>query len=136
MAESEDSLSLLFVRVSELAIARGAVPADGSGYDGVWTDEFPDADHDDEWFVATNCDAESTEYRVTDDRATSIEPFTTHVWWDTGSLAPAAICNPNGGQFHLTNKFERDVEDQIIASIELLLDELDYDDFEAVVADV
>ena len=133
---SEDPPSLVFVRVSELAIARDVVPEDGSGYDGVWTTEFPDADLDEEWFVATNCDDEQAEYRVTEDRTTSIEPYTAHFWWDTDNFAPAAIANPNGGQHHLTDLFDRDVEDQIIASIELVLDDLGYEDFEAVVADV
>jgi len=133
---SDDSLSLIFVRASELAIARGKVPDDGSGYDGVWTDEFPDADSDREWFLAVNCDGEQNEYRVMEDRTTSIEPYTAHFWLDTELVAPAAIANPSGGQHHLTDEFERDVEDQIIASVELVLDELGYEDFEAVVADV
>lgn len=132
---SDDFLSLLFVRATDLTAARGDVPEDGSGIDGVWTDEFPDVDADEQWFVASNADEVAHEYRVTDDRTTEIEPFHAHFWWDTDLIAPAAIVSPGGGQFHVTDEFDRSVEDQIIASIEAVLDELGYEDFEAEVYD-
>jgi hypothetical protein len=129
----DEDLSLLHLRAAQLAEARGDVPEDGSGVDGVWTDELPDADADTEWFVAMNADAEEREYRVTEDRTYPIQAFHAHYWWDTDLVTPAAITSPYQGQMLLTDEFDRSVEDQIVASVEVVLDDLGYDDFEAVV---
>lgn len=132
---SDEPLSLLFTRACELAIARGDVPDDGSGVDGVWTDEFPDVDHDTTWFVALNAEDADEEYPVTDRTTVKISAFRAHFWYDRDQAIPAAIGNPYGGeQLHHGGEFDRPVEDQIIASIETVLVELGELD-EPVVAD-
>ena len=131
------NLSMLHVRAAQLAQARGDVPEDGSGIDGVWTDEFPDYDQEQLWFVAMNADDESREYRVTEDYTTSIKPYRAHFWWNRDQVAPAAVTNPHGGEgLAAPESFDRTVEDQLIASIEAVLDDLGFADFEAVILDV
>lgn len=123
-----DQLSKLLVRLTELADAQGDVPEDGSGIDGVWTEEVPDVDRDGHWFVAINADAEQREYRVAGERETTIEAFQPHCWWDPDRVVPAAIVGPYGDeQLRPPEAFDRNVEDQLILSVEAALGELDYD---------
>lgn len=119
---SSDDVSLLHVRACELAHARGDVPEDGSGIDGIWTDEFPDLNTDQKWFVAINADDVEREYRVTENHTMTIDPFRVHFWYDTDHVVPAAIGNPYGGQALVSgDEFPRTTEDQIIASVEAVL---------------
>ncbi|QCC57326.1 hypothetical protein [Natrinema thermotolerans] len=123
-----DQLSALMVRLTELADARGDVPEDGSGIDGVWTDEVPDVDHDREWLVAINADGEQREYRVAGDREMTIDPYHAHAWWDTDQVVPAAIFDPYGGeQLRPPETFDRSVEDQLLLSVEAALEELGHE---------
>lgn len=125
---TDGGVPALLLRVTQLADARGAVPEDGSGIDGVWTDEIPDVDLDHDWFIAINADDEEREYRVREGREMTIKPYRAHCWWDTGLIAPAAIVSPAGGQqLRAPEEIDRRVEDQLIASIEAVLEELDFE---------
>lgn len=133
--ESDDTTSLLHVRTAQLAGARGDVPEDGSGIDGVWTDEFPDVGTDEMWFVAMNAEDDEQEYRLTEHETMTIKPFRAHFWYDKSHVAPAAIGTPFGGQALVGDEFERSTEDQIIASIEAVLLELGELDEPAILED-
>ena len=123
---SDDGLATLHVRACELAQARGDVPDDGSGINGIWIDEVPDLDTDEQWFIAINADGEEREYRVTDDRMFEIPPFHAHFWYDTAQVVPAAICSPHEGEALFSGEtFPRSTEDQTIASLEAMLQKLD-----------
>lgn len=122
--------SKLMGRLTELADARGDISDGGSGFDGVWTGEIADIDHDRHWFVALNTDGKLREYRV-DGRTVEIDPYNAHCWWETLVVAPAAIVSLLGSRAHQdVDELDRSVEDQLILSIEAALEELDHD-FEA-----
>jgi len=130
-----DGQPLAFARASQLADARGDVPDDGSGLDGVWTDEIPDLDTDTDWVLVMNPTDEEQEHRLTEERTETIRPFRVQAWYGTDLAMPAAIFSPIGGQTLVGDEHERSTEDRLIASIEAILDELEYDDYEAVVLD-
>lgn len=123
-----EEIPVAFLRAVNLAEARGAVPDDGSGIDGVWTAQVPDALEDDqEWFIAINADDEEREYELPTGRELSIDPFIWHFWYDVEQVVPAAMLGPGGGQQLHSRSFEGTVEDRLIASLEAALDELGFE---------
>ena len=123
MGDDDPPIKLVFMRLVELAEARGDVPEDGSGIDGVWTAEIPDVDGEFDWFIAINAEDEELEYN-NGHRTLEIGAFQGHAWNDPEVIAPAAILHPTGGSQLVGNDFERSVEDQLIASVEAELVEL------------
>ena len=87
-----EQVSLLFARLAELADAKGDVPEDGSGIDGVWTTTVPARDRERDWNVAMNADTDqehTVENFPGDGDDVSIRAGSATVWlgrWPAGVL--------------------------------------------------
>jgi hypothetical protein len=115
-----EQVSALFVRLSELADAEGAVPEDGSGVDGVWTTDIPARDRDRDWTVAMNADLEgeqAVQDVPRDGMESTIAPGRATVW--LGAM-PAGVLSPHGGQLavDVRDGGPQSIEDELIADVE------------------
>lgn len=132
-----DELSAAYVRIAELAQARGAVPDDGSGIDGTWRTEVEDPDTGEPWYVAVNADldAERTVRIPEPHGEIDVDPGHAVVFY-ADVFGPVAVLSPHGGRYvvdgrdpedDLEGTFDRTTEDQLIAALEAAIETAEAD---------
>jgi hypothetical protein len=115
-----EQVSVLFVRLCELAEAEGEVPDDGSGVDGVWSTTVEAAERDRDWNVAVNADTGS-EQEIHDfpgeGDSPSLRAGAATVWL---GRTPAAVLTPFGGTLGVEQLDDgpKSIEDELIADVE------------------
>jgi hypothetical protein len=132
-----EQVAELCVRLAELADTEGAVPADGSGIDGVWTTTIAAQNRKNDWKVAMNCDT-GTEHTVADFPAEgdspALRPGSVTVWLGT---VPAGVCTPFSGAVVIQETIDgpQHIEAELIDDVETLIEATDVDgDHEKTVA--
>lgn len=133
MSGDGERVSAAFVRIAELADARGAVPEDGSGIDGTWTTSVADPDTGDDWYVGVNADVEDDRRIEFPEPHGEVTVPAAHAAVFYGDVfGPVAFLSPRGGRFVVDGRdpelptegsFPRSTEDQLIAALEAALDE-------------